>query len=125
MSKLEKLEEALANIQQELLDLDKFRDTSFLRRFRRQLEGEKSEIKSNLTRLTQTIEEKKREHDDLIVGANQNRSSKMKRNWRYYKAVQQNYFPSMSLREIRKQHKLHRMGLEAEVSDVVWANPSP
>lgn len=125
MSKLEKLEEALDNIQKELLDLDKFRDTSFLRKFRRQLEGEKSEIKATITRLTQSIEEKKSEREELVTRANQNRSSKMKRNWRYYKAIQQNYFPSMSLKEIRKQHKHHRQGLESAISDVTWRNPSP
>jgi len=125
MSKTEKLKEALAKIQHELLDLDKFRDTPFLRRFRRQLEGEKSEIKAQFAKLTQTEDEKQKEHEDLVSKANQNRSAKMKRNWRYYKAIQQNYFPSMSLREIRKQHRLHRMGLEASISDVTWRNPSP
>ena len=125
MRKLKKLEEDLAKIQHELLDLDKFRDTSFLRRFQRQLEGEKSELKEKIVKLNQTQEQKTSEHLEIIKRANHNRSAKMIRNWNYLRAVQKNYFPEMSLREIRTQHRMHREGLESAISDVAWRNPSP
>ena len=125
MSKIESLKEHLNKIQQEILDLVKFRDTPQLRKFRRQLEGEKSEIKARITKLTQTQEGKTSEHLKIIKKANHNRSAKMIRNWNYLRAVQENYFPKMSLREIRTQHKIHSQGLESAISDVAWRNPSP
>lgn len=125
MRKLNKLEEDLAKIQHELLDLDKFRDTSFLRRFQRQLEGEKSELKEKIAHLNQTQEEKTSDHLKIIKRANHNRSAKMIRNWNYLRSVQRNYFPDMSLKEIRKQHRIHKQGLESAISDVAWRNPSP
>ena len=125
MSKTEKLEEDLLKIQQELLGLDNFRDTSFLRRFQRQLEGEKSELKAKIVKLTQTNEQKTVERQQRIEKANQNRSSKMIRNWTYLKAVQKNYFPDKSLTEIRSLLKKHRQGLETDIPDIAWRNPSP
>ncbi len=125
MSRVENLKEQLNRIQQEILDLDKFRDTPQLRKFRRQLEGEKSEIKAKISKLTETQEQKTTEHQKILQRANHNRRSKMTRYWNYLRAVQENYFPNMSLKEIRKQHKLHKDGLESSVSDVAWKNPSP
>lgn len=125
MSKLDRLNQNLQRVEQELLDLDKFRDTPQLRKFRRQLQGEASEIKAKITILTQTQEQKTSEHQKQLERANHNRRSKMIRNWNYLRAIQANYFPSMSLKEIRKQHKIHRQGLESLVSDVAWRNPSP
>jgi hypothetical protein len=51
MTKIDNLKEQLEKIQQELLDLDAFRDTPFLRKFRRQLQGESSEIKAKIVSL--------------------------------------------------------------------------
>lgn len=125
MTKVENLREQQQKIEDELLDLDKFRDTPPLRKFRRQLQGELSEIKAKIAKQTQTQEQKATERLNLVKRANQLRSSKMRRNWNYLRAIQKNYFPDMSLREIRKQHKLHRDGLESSISDVAWHNPSP
>lgn len=125
MSRLQNLNEQFKKIHQEILDLDKFRDTSQLRKFRRQLEGEKSEIKAKISKLTETQEQKTTEHQKILERTNHNRRSKMTRYWNYLRAIQENYFPDMSLKEIRKQHKLHKEGLESSVSDVAWKNPSP
>ena len=125
MSRVENLKEQLNRIQQEILDLDRFRDTPQLRKFRRQLEGEKSEINAKIIKLTETQEQKTTEHQKILERANKNRRSKMTRYWNYLRAIQANYFPDMSLKEIRKQHKLHKDGLESSVSDVAWRNPSP
>lgn len=125
MSKLGNLNEQLEKIQDELLDLGKFRDTVFLRKFRRQLEGEASEIKAKISKLTETLEQKTIERQKIQERANKNRRSKMTRYWNYLRSIQANYFPNMSLKEIRKQHKLYKDGLESSISDVAWRNPSP
>lgn len=125
MSKLERLKDQLGKIQQELLDLDKFRDTESLRRFRRQLQGEMSAIKAKIAKLTQTLEEKTSERDQLLETANRNRSEKMKRTWRYLRAIQTNYPTKLSLRDLRTALRKHRQGLETDIPDVAWRNPSP
>jgi len=125
MVKLNDLKKRLETIELELGILIKFRDTPQLRRFRRQLQGEASEIRAKIAKLTQTQEQKDTERKTLLARANHNRRSKMIRNWNYLRSIQANYFPKMSLKEIRKQHKLHRQGLESSVSDVAWRNPSP
>lgn len=104
----------------EIERLSGFRDTTFVRKFRRQLEGEKSVILENISKLTRSKESAEHEHLERIGRANRNRSSKMKRNWNYYKDIQKNYYPDLSLKEIRKLHKLHRQGLETDISDVAW-----
>lgn len=50
---------------------------------------------------------------------------KMKRTWDYFRAIQRTYYPEKSLREIRSQFKKHKEGLETDVPDVAWRNPSP
>jgi len=122
LNKLRKQSEA---IESELLDLEKFRDTSALRKFRRQLQGELSNIREKIKKLTESREEKEERHRNLIDKANRNRSSKNKRVWNYVKSIQKNYHPKLSLKEVRSQLKRHRKGLETEVSDVAWRNPSP
>jgi hypothetical protein len=125
MSKLDDLRKQLETIESEIKKLSDFRDTPFLKRFRRQLEGERSFFLDQISKLTSIKESKEHEHLQRIQKANQNRSSKMKRNWNYYKDIQKNYYPDKSLKEIRRLHKLHRQGLETDISDVAWRNPSP
>lgn len=125
MKKLNDLQKQLEAIQKEVENLSVFRDTISLRKFKRQLEGEKSEIKAKISKLTETQEQKNTEHQKTLERANKNRRSKMTRYWNYLRAIQANYFPNMSLKEIRKQHRLHRDGLESAISDVAWRNPSP
>lgn len=122
---LDKLEKQLESVQTEINRLSGFRDTPQLRKFRRQLEGEKSEIKARISKLTETLDQKTTEQQKVRERANHNRRSKMTRYWNYLKAIQANYFPDMSLKEIRKQHRMHKDGLESSVSDVAWRNPSP
>jgi len=57
--------------------------------------------------------------------ANRNRSVKNKRVWKYVKSIKENYFPDKSLKEIRTSLKNHRKGLETDIPDVAWKNPSP
>lgn len=125
MVKLVKLQEELAKIRTEIEKLSGFRNTSFTRKFRRQLEGEKSVILANISKLTKSKESIEQERLQQLSKANRNRSSKNKRNWNYVKSIQQNYRPDLSLREIRSLLKKHRQGLETDIPDVAWRNPSP
>ncbi|MGI0102496.1 MAG: hypothetical protein ACREA7_07880 [Nitrosotalea sp.] len=125
MTNLERLRKQLDSIKTEIDKLSGFRDTSFVRKFRRQLEGENSVIREQIKRLTQTREQKETLQSITEKIANRNRSEKMKRTWRYLKAIKKNYPIDISLRELRTAYKKHRQGLETDISNVVWSNPSP
>ena len=99
--------------------------TSQLKKFQRQLEGEKSFVNSEIKKLEETKEQKENQRQLRNELANRNRSSKNKRVWNYIKSIQKNYRPDLPLKEIRSQLKRHRQGLETDVSDVAWRNPSP
>jgi hypothetical protein len=49
----------------------------------------------------------------------------MKRSWRYFEAVQQSYAPEKSTKEIRSLFTRRRKGMQVDISDVAWRNPSP
>lgn len=121
----ENLRKQLDSINSEIQRLSDFRDTAFTRKFRRQLEGEKSVILAKLGKITQSQQEKEAERIQNRNHANRMRSQKMKRTWRYLRAIQQNYQIKMTLKELRTALRKHRQGLETDVSDVAWKNPSP
>ena len=125
MPKIDDLKKQLESIKTEIERLSSFRDTTFVRKFRRQLEGEKSFILEKISKLTRSKESEEQEHLERINKANQNRGIKMKRNWIYWRAIQRNYYPNLSLKEIRRQHKLHRKGLKTDISGIAWIDPSP
>lgn len=125
MKKIDKLHKELESIRFELEDLEKFRDSRPLKKFQRQLQGEASVIREQIKKLTETKQERQQRKILANKKANQNRSAKNKRIWNYVKSIQENYHPEKSLKEIRTQLKKHRQGLENDVSDVAWKNPSP
>ena len=126
MSKsIDKLQKELEAIQGELQDLERFRDTKTLRRFKRILHGDLSTTKEKIKKLTETQKERDERRKQRLETANRNRSSKNRRVWKYVKSIKENYHPELSLKEIRSQLKRHRQGLETEVSGVAWRNPSP
>jgi uncharacterized coiled-coil DUF342 family protein len=125
LTKLDKLQKELNAIGSEIQELEKFRETNPLKRFKRQLQGELSHIKEKIRQSTETPSEKVERAVERVSLANQNRSEKNKRIWRYVKAVQKNYRPDLSLKVIRTQLKKHRQGLENDIPDVAWRNPSP
>jgi hypothetical protein len=125
MKKLARLEKDLESITKELTSVDSFRDTPASRKFKRQLQGDLSNIKEQIKKLNETIEQKQESKIKIHNKANQNRSSKNKRNWNYVKSIQRNYYPDKSLKEIRSLLKKHRQGLETDIPDVAWRNPSP
>ena len=125
LKKLDKLRKQLESIQAEILKLSEFRETQALRKFQRQLQGEFSVIKENIRKLTLTKQDKQRLRKHKQKQANKNRSSKNIRAWNYVKSIKENYFPDKSLKEIRSALKQHRQGLETDIPDVAWRNPSP
>jgi len=74
---------------------------------------------------TEANEEKEKQRLERIRRANKNRSSKNRRTWNYVKAIRDHYFPEKPLKEIRTSLKNHRQGLETDIPDVAWRNPSP
>jgi hypothetical protein len=125
LNNISKLRKQLETVKAEIDRLSGFRDTPFVRKFRRQLEGEKSVILQKISKITQTKATKERLRSEVINLANKNRSEKMRRTWRYVKVIQKNYAPDKPVKEIRSALKKHREGLETDIPDVAWRNPSP
>jgi hypothetical protein len=129
--KAKALEQRLVEIKKELAALKKFRKSKQRDQFIRQLVGEQSYVKRQLSsQLSSSFlkverKETKRERQRRQAQANKQRSIKMKRSWEYFRAIQKNYYPDKSLKEIRSLFKKHREGLETDVPEVAWRNPSP
>jgi len=61
--------------------------------------------------------------EQIQISANQKRSSKLSRYWRYVKLIRDN-FPDLQTNEIRKQLKLRQQGQKTKIPDAIWQNPS-
>jgi len=125
LRKLDKLRKQIKTIQEELERLSAFRETQAQKKFQRQLRGESSVIKESIRKLSLTTQDKEQLRKHKQKQANKNRSSKNKRSWNYVKSIRGNYFPDKSVKEIRSALKRHRQGLETDIPDVAWRNPSP
>ena len=55
--------------------------------------------------------------------ANQKRSSKLTKYWRYIKLIRDN-FPNFKTNQIRTQLKKRSQGLKSKIPDAIWQNPS-
>ena len=55
--------------------------------------------------------------------ANQKRSSKLTKYWRYIKLIRDN-FPDLKTNQIRTQLKQRSQGLKSNIPDAIWQNPS-
>ncbi len=122
MKKIEKIQQEIESNKKEIEKLESFRQTKQVKQFLRHLFGEQSFLKQQLGKLSrkQTIPSERRQRI-----ANQNRSEKMKRTWRYFRAIHQNYDTGKSLRELRSEFSKTRRGLESDISSIIWRNPSP
>lgn len=125
LTNIDKLLKQLKDIERELESLRIFRLTPQLKKFQRALMGEQSFIKNKISDLSKSKEAKELQKDVLRSVANKNRSAKMKRTWRFIKAIKKNYPIDLSEKELRTALKKHRQGLETDVPDVAWRNPSP
>ena len=59
-----------------------------------------------------------------VVPANVRRSKSLKKHFRYLRLIRNN-FPNLKFGDIRKQFSNRRKGLESDISDAIWQNPSP
>lgn len=123
-TKSRKLRDRLQEIEDELRRLEDFRTTKPLQQFKRQLLGELSYVNRQI-QLQKPQKLTARDKRRIQTEANRNRSEKMKRAWRYFEALQENYYPYKSLKEIRSSFKKHREGLGSDISEIAWRNPSP
>jgi len=55
--------------------------------------------------------------------ANQKRSSKLTKYWRYIKLIRDN-FPDLKTNQIRTQLKQRSQGQKSNIPDAIWQNPS-
>lgn len=76
-------------------------------------------IQSKLNRLETTKPVKV-----ITQNPNISRSSRLKKYHRYLRMVRDN-FPNLKYSDIRKQFSQRRKGLESDIPDVIWQNPSP
>jgi hypothetical protein len=122
--KIAELKKTLEKIEQELSILRKFRRSPQTEKLERHLQGERSYILRQIHTLTSSPKEQE-DKKKRLVAANKNRSEKMKRIWRFRKAIKKNYAPEKTEKEIGTLYKKHREGLETDIPDVAWRNPSP
>ena len=125
MKKLQKLFKRLDTVKKEIELTKTFRQTKQTRAFLRGLFAENSYIVNQIKKLQSSSESKQKEKKQKRQKANLNRSTKMSRSWRFFKAIQENYLPDRSTKEIRSQFSKFKKGLETDISDVIWRNPSP
>jgi hypothetical protein len=124
--RLEDFKKSFENIEKEIRVLQSFRSTPQQRRFLRQLFGERSYINRQIALATAApapllaAERQKR-----AAEANKNRSEKMKRTWRYFSSIQENFYPDKSKKVLRSEFTKRKRGLESDIPDLIWRNPSP
>jgi len=80
---------------------------------RKRLQKEKAKVKISKKVIKQTIQ----------ISANQKRSKKQKKYWRYIKLIRDN-FPNLTTSQIRSQLKKRRKGEQTKIPDAIWQNPS-
>jgi hypothetical protein len=122
VKKVDLFKRDLETIEKELQTLSTFRKTPQLEKFVRQLHGERSFIKRQIDQASGIVHRRGATPEQL-ARAQHNRSEKNKRNWRYAKAISDTY--GIPVRKVRSELKRRKEGLESEIKDVQWRNPSP
>lgn len=123
--KIARLKQTQSKIEEELAILQKFRRTPQTEKLERHLQGERSYTLRQIQLLAGSPKQQEREKEKKRADANRNRREKMKRIWRFRKAIKENWAPDKSEREIGTLYKKHREGLETDIPDIAWRNPSP
>lgn len=125
MRKIQKIQKELDSNIQEIEKLNSFRSDKFVNQLKRKLFEEQSNLRHQMKKLQETIKEKLASKQEQKIKANQNRSTKMSRSWNYFRAIQKNWFPNMSTKEIRSAFTKFKKGIETEIKEPTWYNPSP
>ncbi|MGI0074154.1 MAG: hypothetical protein ACREA3_10130 [Nitrosotalea sp.] len=125
MKKLQKLRNQLGSVKKEIDSLKTFRPTKQTGQLLRHLFAENSRIVNAIKKLQLSSESRQKERQQRRQRANLNRRTKMTRGWRFFKAIKENYLPDKSTKEIRSQFSKFKKGLETDIAEVIWRNPSP
>jgi hypothetical protein len=123
--KIDKLKKQIQSIIQELSNLEKFRDSTSKKKFARELMGERQVIQAKIKKLSESTKTKKEKSLQRKTSANIRRSLKMKRNWKYFNSIYDNYNTGLSKKQIRSEFTKFKKGLENSISEIIWRNPSP
>jgi hypothetical protein len=123
--KITRLRNEIESIKNEIEKLQGFRPTTHTKKFLRQLIGERMNIQNQIRKLDSTKKSKEAEKQSRRNNANQNRSHKMRRTWNYFRAIAKNYPVNLSIKQLRSEFSKFRKGLETDVSEIIWRNPSP
>jgi len=81
-------------------------------------------LQNEISRLTKPEIEPQKPVEDLKILGNVKRSGKLRRYHNYIRQIRNN-FPDLSYSQIRKQLKERKQGLEVDIPDAIWQNPSP
>ena len=101
--------------------LKQFPNTSTVRRLRRELSAQ-GKVAERIVKLKA---KKAVDKEKAVKTANVMRAGKMKRYYRYLKAIQKNFFPDTPLKQLRTMYSRKKKGLDVEIDDAVWDDPSP
>ena len=123
--KIDKLKKQIQSIIQELSNLEKFRDSTSKKKFARELMGERQVIQAKIKKLSESTKIKKEKLFQRKTSANIRRSQKMKRNWKYFNSIYDNYNTGLSKKQIRSEFTKFKKGLQNSISKIIWRNPSP
>lgn len=115
----------IGKISSEIERFKEFRITPESKKFLRQLHGERMTLQGKIRKLEQTTKSKEEEKQKRRTEANKKRSQKMRRLWNYFRSITKNYDTGMTERELRTEFSKFRRGLETDIQDVIWRNPSP
>ncbi len=125
MKKLDNLRKQIESVTKEIEALQGFRPTIQTKKFLRQLIGERMTIQNEIRKIDASNQSKEEEKQSRRTVANQKRSQKNKRAWNFIKAIAKNYDTGKTLQELRTAFSKFKKGLETDVSEVIWRNPSP
>lgn len=125
MVKKQALLDSLEKISGEIETLQKFRPTPQLKKFLRQLIGERMNLQTKIRAKDQSKKSKEEEKQKRRTEANKKRSQKNRRAWNFIKSIHKNYDTGKTARELRTAFSKFKRGLETDVSEVIWRNPSP
>lgn len=125
MGKIIELRTEIETIKREIESMKIFRQNSQSKKFLRQLIGERMNLQSKIRSLEKSKKSKDEEKQKRRTDANKQRSQKMKRLWNYFKSIDKNYDTGKTLPQLRSEFSKFKKGLETDIQDVIWRNPSP
>lgn len=125
MRKIDRLRKEIDTIKKEIEKLQTFRQNSPAKKLLRQLIGERMNKQNQIQKLLKSKTKKEEEKQKKRTEANKKRSQKMRRLWNYFRSINKNYDTKKTIPELRSEFSKFKKGLETDVSEVIWRNPSP